>query len=74
MRTVLSESKLLIALVLLVGVIFIVSNVKLFSQPVYVSELSLLILAVAFILLVFAVWLIRSGITSNDRRMKRNSE
>ena len=74
MRTVLSESKLLIALVLLVGVISIVSNVKLFREPVYVSELSLLLLAVAFILLVFAVWLIRSGITSNDRRTKRNSE
>ena len=74
MRTVLSESKLLIAFVLLVGVISIVSNVKLFREPVYVSELSLLLLAVAFILLVFAVWLIRSGITSNDRRTKRNSE
>jgi hypothetical protein len=74
MRTVLSESKLLIAFVLLVAVISIVSNVKLFSEPVYVSELSLLLLALAFIVLVFSVLLIRSGITSNDRRMRRNSE
>ena len=62
MKTKLSEVKLLVAFIFLVAAIAIFFNVKFFSTPIQVSELALVLSAVALTLIFFAIRLFRSAI------------
>ena len=67
MKSVVSEVRLLLAFVLLVGGISILANVKLFSEPGLVSELAVGLSAIAVILILFSVVLFRRSMISGNQ-------